>query len=260
MTENLKNHKKIISDLVEQARALEYNDQNAFHKLREKARMILNNIPAVKEYASALLNIEIDMPSSPWGDTLGDRILGKWDKAVNKLIAPLEVALQKIELFGDGAPKETDYSDKIFLVHGHDQLMKESVARAIESLGLKPIILHEKPNMGRTIIQKFKDYSDVGFAIVLLSPDDKGRSSRERSKLRARARQNVIFELGFFIGKLGQKRVLAIYKKHKEFEFPSDYDGVLYAPYDAAGKWQYKVVEELRAAGYPVDANKLMNK
>lgn len=260
MTENLEKHKKLIRNLVEQAQALNYNDQKAFHKLREKARMILKNIPAVKEYASSLLNIEVDLPSSPWGNTIGHMISGEWDKAVNKIVGPLETALQKLELFGDETPKETEYSNKIFIVHGHDREMKESVARTLEKLGLRLIILHEQPDMSRTIIQKFKDYSDVGFAIILLSPDDKGRCSRERSKLRARARQNVIFELGFFIGKLGQKRVLAIHKKHKEFEFPSDYAGVLYAPYDAAGKWQYKIVEELQAAGYSVDANKLTSK
>ena len=124
-------------------------------------------------------------------------------------------------------------------------------------LGLKTIILHEQPDKGRTIIQKFKDYSDVGFAIVLLSPDDKGCSAKKRSKLRPRARQNAIFELGFFIGKLDQKKVLIIHKKHKDFEFPSDYAGVLYTPYDVAGQWQYKIVGELQAAGYSVDANKL---
>jgi len=254
MTEKL-DRQKTVRTLIEQAQKLPFADIEAFEKLRKRARMILSNIPSVKEFASALLNIDIDLPSweFPFEDTEAD----KWKSAVGKIIAPLELALEKLELFDEENINTMGLSDKIFIVHGHDKEMKECVARTVEKLELNPIILHEHPDKGRTIIQKFKDYSDVGYAIVLLSPDDRGRSSKERSKLRVRARQNVIFELGFFIGKLGQNKVLVLYKKHKDFEFPSDYEGVLYAPYDAAGKWQYKIVEELQAAGYPVDANKL---
>jgi len=258
MTENLEEHKKLIRTLIKQAQKLHHSDKEAFDKLRQRARMILKEILAVKEFASSLLNIEIDLPS--WEFPIQDEIDEKWKLAVGKLTAPLELALEKLELFGDESFKRTQLSDKIFIVHGHDKEMKECVARTLEKLGLDTIILHEQPDKGRTIIQKFKDYSDVGFAIVLLSPDDEGRSLKVRSKLRPRARQNVIFELGFFIGKLDQKRVLIIHKEHKDFEFPSDNAGVLYTPYDDAGKWQYKIVEELQAAGYSVDANKLTKK
>lgn len=147
---------------------------------------------------------------------------------------------------------------KVFIVHGHDQEMRESVARALEKLGLDPIILHEQPNKGRTIMEKFTDYGDVGFAVVLLSPDDMGYAKNENPEnAKARARQNVILELGFFIGKLGRDRVVAIYRLHPSFEMPSDYSGVLYTPYDDSGQWRFKLVTELQAAGYAVDANKL---
>ena len=146
-------------------------------------------------------------------------------------------------------------SKAIFVVHGHDTGIKESVARMIDKLGLETIILHEKPNAGRTIIEKLESYSNVGFAVILLSPDDVGRSAREK-ELKARARQNVIAELGFFIGKLGRERVCSLYMDG--VEIPSDFDGVLYVLYDNGGNWRFKLVRELKAAGYKIDANKII--
>jgi predicted nucleotide-binding protein len=150
-------------------------------------------------------------------------------------------------------------SKRIFIVHGRSKDMKEAVARVLEKLGLEPIILHEKPNKGRTLIEKFTDYSDVGFAVVLLSADDMGyQEGHSPEEAKPRARQNVIFELGFFIGKLGRERVVPLYRKLKAFELPSDYDGVVYTPYDLLGAWKTELVRELRACGYEVDANKLI--
>jgi predicted nucleotide-binding protein len=136
--------------------------------------------------------------------------------------------------------------------------MKEAVARSLERLDLLPIILHEQPGGGRTLIGKFEAYSDVGFAVVLLAPDDElaivNGGSMHRTQ---RARQNVILELGFFIGKLGRARVAAISKASSEFEVPSDFLGVEYIPYDAEGSWKLRLVRELRQAGFTVDANRL---
>lgn len=158
------------------------------------------------------------------------------------------------------SPKTNIDSIKIFIVHGHDEAMRESVARAITRLNLEPIILHEKPSKGRTIIEKFSDYGDVGFAVVLLSPDDVGRHNNgSPDALNPRARQNVIFELGYFLGRLGRERVLALYKQEPNFELPSDYSGVLFVPYDNSGRWQFDLVKELKSVGYAVDANKLLS-
>lgn len=145
-------------------------------------------------------------------------------------------------------------SNKIFIVHGHDAGTKESVARFIAQLGLEPIILHEQANQGRTIIEKFEDHSDVGYAIVLITPDDTGSSVKEPSKVRQRARQNVIFEFGYFLGKLGRKNVAGLVKG--DIEAPSDYSGVLYIPLDESGGWRLLLIKELKSAGYEVDANK----
>ena len=125
-------------------------------------------------------------------------------------------------------------------------------------LGLSPVILHEQANLGKTIIEKFEDEaSDVGFAVVLLSPDDEGRA-RGKEELRPRARQNVVFEHGFFFAKLGRSRVVALYRDEEGFEKPSDVDGVLYVPYDDAGAWKIDLVRELQACGYEVSADDIV--
>ena len=154
---------------------------------------------------------------------------------------------------------KTQSSDKIFIVHGHDEEMKQSIARLIEKLDLKHIILHEEADEGKTIIENFETHSDnASFAIVLFSPDDKGctvESFPDAAKFRAR--QNVILELGYFIGKLGRKRVLVLYNGSNDFELPSDIMGVLYTSYEK--DWKLKLVKELQACGYEVDANKLLS-
>lgn len=145
---------------------------------------------------------------------------------------------------------------KVFVVHGHNDALKNAVARVLEKLELQPVILHEQPNKGRTIIEKFLDYADVAFAVVLLTPDDLGGlASGDVSKFKPRARQNVILELGFFLGKLSRKRVAAIYTSG--VELPSDYSGVLFIPHDEAGVWQYQLAKEFKAAGVRIDLNKL---
>ncbi len=143
----------------------------------------------------------------------------------------------------------------IFIVHGTDDSAKDTVARYIVKLDLNPIILNEKPNKGRTIIEKFEDYSNVGFAVVLLTPDDRGASkSTPTNDLKSRARQNVILELGYFFGKLGRNRVCAFYSKG--IELPSDILGVVYIPFDKNGnEWKLKLAAEIKAVGIEVDLN-----
>ena len=141
----------------------------------------------------------------------------------------------------------------VFIIHGRDDGTKETVARFISQLGLNPIILHEQPNQGQTIIEKFERHAEVTFAIALLTPDDTGSLSEDEPSLKPRARQNVIFELGYFTGKLGRPRVCALTKG--TVEIPSDYYGVLYIPLDESGAWRMKLVQELKNAGFEIDAN-----
>ena len=140
---------------------------------------------------------------------------------------------------------------KVFIVHGHDGELKESVARIIEKQGIEAIILSEKANQGRTIIEKFEDYSDVGGAICLFTADDVG-SIKTTEKNNPRARQNVVFETGYFMGKLGRNHVVIL--ADQGVEMPSDLSGVVYTN---TTSWQVDLLKELKAMEYIVDFNKL---
>lgn len=151
--------------------------------------------------------------------------------------------------------KGGNISNRIFLVHGHDTELKETTARFLEKLGLKPVILHEQTSKGLTIIEKFEEYSDVAFAVVLLTPDDHGSKIGEKEKFLKRARQNVIFELGYFIGKLGRKNVVGLVKDN--IEIPSDYTGIIYIGVDNNDGWKMMLSKEMKAAGLKIDLNKI---
>lgn len=144
-------------------------------------------------------------------------------------------------------------NNKIFIVHGHGAL--QTVARFLEKNDFEAIILHEQANNGRTIIEKIEKNSDVGFAVVLLTPDDIGRALSDLED-KPRARQNVILELGYFIGKLGRERVCAL--KTTELEIPSDFGGVVYTEMDRHEAWKFSLAKELKAAGYFIDMNKMI--
>lgn len=143
----------------------------------------------------------------------------------------------------------------VFIVHGHDEAAREAVARFIEKLGLRPIILREQPGKGSAIIEQIEHYSEVGFVVVLFTGDDVGYPKDSAREKRPRARQNVIFELGFFVGKLGRARVCSLYKEG--VEILSDYQGVLYIPLDPSEGWKLKLAQEIREAGISVDLSKI---
>lgn len=144
---------------------------------------------------------------------------------------------------------------RVFIVHGHDDLIKIKTARFVEKLGLEAIILHEQPSKGMTIIEKIEAYADVGFAIILYTPDDRGNAldAADKGTLNARARQNVVFEHGYLIAKLGRQRVVPLVSG--KVEFPSDINGVVYVD---DSNWQIEIAKEMKSAGYAVDFNKLL--
>jgi hypothetical protein len=154
---------------------------------------------------------------------------------------------------GKTAPKLVmPMTNKIFIVHGHGGEPREAVARFLERLGFEPIILHEQANQGKTIIEKFEAHADVGFAVVLLTPDDVGGAAE--GKQYRRARQNVILELGYFIGRLTRARVCAM--KAGDLELPSDILGIVWTPFDPG--WKQALAKELQAAEYNIDWNEVM--
>jgi predicted nucleotide-binding protein/nucleoside 2-deoxyribosyltransferase len=154
-----------------------------------------------------------------------------------------------------------EYSRRVFIVHGHDGELKNELARFLERLDFEPVILHEQPDRGQTILAKLQgEMSDVGFAFVILSPDDVGAVASDTSSLKSRARQNVVFEHGLFLGHLTPQRICAIRKG--DVEIPSDLYGVLYKtvlPENGIRSIAIDIANELRAAGYILDANKLLS-
>ena len=148
-------------------------------------------------------------------------------------------------------------SNRVFVVHGHDSELKTDVERFLHEIGLEPVVLHRQPDEGATIIEKFEKHADVGFAFVLLTPDEvaytvdqenvpEGQRTTER-----RARPNVIFEFGYFVGKLGRSRVCCLHKG--KVKVPSDLDGLVYKEVDSSLDEQaYSIIRELKAAGYTV--------
>jgi predicted nucleotide-binding protein len=178
-------------------------------------------------------------------------------------VGMLRAFVEDLEDDDDKAPAEllvepridSSSSNRVFVVHGHDEGVRDQVARLIERLDLEPIVLQEQTDEGRTIIEKFEQHAlDVGYAVILLTADDFGYGPGEpEPDASNRARQNVILELGYFMGKLGRARTTALYTDG--VELPSDIHGVLYIPLDS--NWELKLAREMRAAGLPVDMNRL---
>jgi len=145
-----------------------------------------------------------------------------------------------------GQPPQSLPNQRVFIVHGHDLAMQQAVANFVRTIGLEPIILAEQVNGGKTVIEKFEKNADVGYAIILLSPDDLVGPSAD-----ARARQNVILEWGYFIGRLGRAHVCAL--KRGNVELPSDIIGFVWVSFDENGGWKRSIVKELLEAGLRID-------
>jgi predicted nucleotide-binding protein len=166
-----------------------------------------------------------------------------------------KLSLIKSEIKETALTSSENSNNKVFIVHGHNNEVKINVARTIEKLGLEAIILHEQANSGKTIIEKFEEHSDVSFAIVLLTDDDFGKNKKQEN-LKNRARQNVILELGYFIGKLSRNKVCPLYMSG--VELPSDLHGLLYIEIDQEESWKFKLAKELKASGFDINANKIL--
>ncbi len=201
--------------------------------------------------------------SSPWRvferfnrDSLDGNYQDTFDEQKNIIVSALSSCLRISPNTHKkhNEEKELDNS-KVFIVHGHDEEAKSKTARFVEKLGFEAIILHEQASSSKTIIEKIEEYSNVGFGIVLYTPCDIGAKQSEKPEYKSRARQNVIFEHGFLIGKLKRKNVCALVKG--DIETPNDISGVVYISMDKADSWCYTIAKEMKKAGYKVDMNKL---
>lgn len=177
------------------------------------------------------------------GDIISITEMGKSeiDRVQSGTEAPIPSSFEEIQ---------DELGSDVLIVHGSDDEAKSLAAEFVRSLGLEVVILHEMPDMGRIFIENFEEHREIGFVLVLLTHDDIGDSPIERIELKSRAQQNVIFELGFLIGRLGWKRVCALYKG--KMELPAKHDGVFYVEMDNAGAWKKTLTNDMKESGLEI--------
>lgn len=254
---------ELLNQLLQQANEMDYISRDSdIQRLVQKAETIFPL--TVQNYQEKIENFK-GIHFYPFFRTTGDNgrsevksfeegkrkaldfILGLIES--NELIHSLGISSNPSSDTNTSTFSQQKHKNKVFIVHGHDDHLKNEVARFIESLDLEAVILHEQSDRGQTIISKFATHSDVGFAIVLYTPCDLGRASSIQEE-KPRARQNVIFEHGYFVAKLGIENVVAL--KKGDVEIPNDLSGVIYKEYDESGAWKYKIANELEESGYKI--------
>lgn len=267
-TKAIDNLNKLISEIP----GIERNSSGHTRWLSNVLRVLDEKFGADSQYSSTIL-------SFPWKET-GTRIYSAYDyqsererdhqnafrrqmeqakgiilSAIDALTDNISESNEEIAQQGTTSSSESFDPKKVFVVHGHNETIKQSVARTLQEIGLTPIILAEQPDKGRTVIEKFENEgNDVGFAVILLTADDKGRKNYART-MQDRARQNVVFEMGYFMARLGRERVLLLLQDG--VERPSDLQGVVYTSLDKDGVWKYKLVKELKEQGFNISADSL---
>jgi hypothetical protein len=224
-----------------------------FEKWRQQTSVVMRLALGATHNLTQNINLVRYTPNVWSPDSPASYFDGVRTRGVRNAISILEAGRFELGLAGadEPAPDTSEVARQaVFIVHGHDEALKETVARHVAKItDQEPIILHEKANQGRTIIEKFEDHAaEAGFAIVLGTADDVGTIGGVDV---SRARQNVVFELGFFFGLLGRGKVAFIYDS--VVELPSDINGVAYIP---LSDWKHDLPREMRAAGIDLDMNK----
>lgn len=149
---------------------------------------------------------------------------------------------------------------RVFIVYGHDTVARDALELVLRRMGLEPIVLASLPASGDTIIEKLehylKEHGNVGFACVLLTPDDQGHRAGKLEEIKYRARQNVILELGMVLARLGRGRVAILTKE--SVEHPSDIAGLIYRSFkERVEEVSGALFKDLEAAGYRPDSKGL---
>ena len=198
--------------------------------------------------------------------SLGEKIADLY-KNIDQKIHRIDSIIERLELIPltkaatAGAPQESESArspektKKVFVVHGHDEIAKANLEVFLHEIGLEPVVLHRQADEGLTIIEKFEKHSDVGYAFILLTPDEisyvKADESKDDNKRQEeyRARPNVIFEFGYFVGKLGRSRVCCLYTGG--VSLPSDVSGMIYKKFtNSIEEVAYSIIKDLKASGY----------
>ena len=253
-----------INTLLTQLSQIKKYSSDEFHSWEARSERYLKDIFNDSEYYKKLSNIKYLPIGLMFGNPVSDQekqesfTSGK--KAASRILKDFH---EEVDEWSDDVievtiPKQissTNNSNKVFIVHGHDNGAKQEVARFLEKLGLEPIILHEQASSQKTIIEKIESYAgQVGFGVVLYTACDIG--GKDKDNLQDRARQNVVFEHGYLIGLLGRDKVCPLVKGN--IETPGDISGVIYTSMDDSGSWHLPLARELKNAGYQIDSTKLL--
>lgn len=240
----------------------DYQKWDAFNK--ELLKQLFTTDELAKEYSYfGVAAVAMREPS------LGEKIADAFKRVDNK-IHRIDSIIERIELIpidetkvsdfvtpSDVSPEKQPRTKKVFVVHGRDEIAKTSLEVFLHEIGLEPVVLHRQADEGMTIIEKFEKHSDVGYVFILLTPDEvaylaseDGKPDSERNK-EFRARPNVIFEFGYFVGKFGRSRVCCLYTGN--VSLPSDVNGVIYKKFDKSiEEVAYSVIKDLKASGYAI--------
>lgn len=233
-----------LNQIIKQIK--EYEDRNDYYKVD----VFESLVSSLNKYSKDIDIEEFEFEAPLHYSSTGKTINSVGYRALLDHIELLEAITNEKELNVTATQKNTQTkSNKIFIVHGRDEHAKLEAEVLLHRIGLEPIILSLMPNQGMTVIEKFIKYSDVQYALVLLTPDDVGALNEENAKMQPRARQNVIFELGYFYGKLGRDNVCCTMKSNVEVH--SDIAGVVYLPYkNSLEEIKLDLYKELSAAGF----------
>lgn len=242
------NKKSILNRQIEKLKSPDFH----FRTWVLETSNLFDKIFTDSETRKTQLNNLLNQPGAGLVGLNLEKLIIDWSKLLEGYIFELEIDKTQESLNQMNNETQLDKS-KIFIVHGHDDEVKEKVARFITKIGFEPIILHEQASGNKTIIEKIEAYSNVGFALVLYTPCDKGSMNKNSVDLRSRARQNVVFEHGYFIGKLGRNKVCALVKS--DIEIPNDISGIVYIPIDSGDSWKFSLAKEMKEASYDVDMN-----
>ena len=238
----------------------EYSKWNSFNT--ELLKRIFSTAELAEEY-SQWFGIGVIAMREP---SLGEKIADLY-KNIDQKIHRIDSIIERLELIPltkaatAGAPQESESArspektKKVFVVHGHDEIAKANLEVFLHEIGLEPVVLHRQADEGLTIIEKFEKHSDVGYAFILLTPDEisyvKADESKDDNKRQEeyRARPNVIFEFGYFVGKLGRSRVCCLYTGG--VSLPSDVSGMIYKKFtNSIEEVAYSIIKDLKASGY----------
>lgn len=184
-------------------------------------------------------------------ESIIEEIEEEWEDNINKSYVYNDYGNVKVNIINNNYEKP---KDKVFIVHGHDELAIIQVSEIIRKLKLEPIVLRDQASRSSTVIEKIEAYTqDVAFGVILYTECDWG--GKEKNELQRRARQNVVLEHGYLMAKIGRENTLALVKG--KVEIPGDISGVVYTPMDDYNAWATKLAKELKAAEYKIDLNDL---